>query len=289
MMRLGGIVCVVLVLFCSQSVAQSMLTQSMVKWSAVGVASVADSIGVEAMGINPAGIAQSKRTVLSGYSSQYQDAYSTAILGTSFQLTPQCSMAAVAAIRKIDGIPETIDQGGDATLLGSFSDSETVGKVGIAYAVSPRVVVGMSAGLAQQSVFNETASLYSLDVGVTYDADFARIGVGVQNVTHSKKLWSTGRNDDQPIQWNVGLSTGVAAVRVLGSVSSQDNGMSLNVGAVYPVLENLTVLAGIHDIFKNWSTSVGLDLQLEEIGLIYTFAQSEVLGDTHKLGVEIGL
>lgn len=288
---LWGILASIFLLSSSSAADDNLLRQACIKLVAMGMSSVSEQTGVEAMGINPAGIRNSEsQRVLTGYSSHFQSAYTTGILGTMIPVDRHLSVGVVGAIRRVDDIPETIADGQAALKTGSFSDTEVVGKVSAAYQFSSALTVGTSVGMYTHSILADSASQLSVDMGVQMNCHPFKIGISAQNIGSAPIQWTTGRIETTTPRFSAGVSTEVGPFIAMASVDGPSNGhVACNAGLVFSLWDQLSVSGGITDVLGTWAVGAGVGLKLESFSVIYAYGQSPDLGDTHKIGFEIGL
>ncbi len=269
--------------------ADELLNQASVHLASMGMAAIADEIGIELMAINPAGIhSQQNAEWVSGYTSHMQSAFTTAFSGISISPLKDWTVGLSGAIRSVDGIPETQGDGFTGTQIGAFSDTSFDISAALAYRITPRLSVGSGVGLFRQSVVNETASRLSVNVGIQYRSDIGRIGIAAQNALAAPLKWSTGRSDEAQIGYQLGYSTEIESIRLMGSVAYQTV-PRYNVGVSTLLVDRLTVSAGIEDLASNWTASFGLAIKLDQTQVVYTYQQNQALGDSHKMGIKIEL
>ncbi len=290
MRRLGGCVVIALMLLACRTNADTLLRQASVKWYSVGSSAVSEPTGVESMGVNPSGmVSASNSQFISGYSSHFQNSFMTGMVGTTIPLSKTITVGLIGAIRRVDDIPESMGQGLSGVKVGSFSDTEVTGKVGVAIQLNPNWSLGAAVGAYNHSVYSESGSQWSIDLGTQYDFQIAKVGISVQNVGQRPVEWTSGQKDQRPMEINVGLSKTLGPVTGMVSATQIDSKTECNIGVMLEVWDHLMITGGVQDVFDNWSGAVGVDLNLESFSLIYSYGQSTELGETHKLGLEVGI
>ena len=289
MRRLGGCVVIALMFFACRTMADTLLRQASVKWYSVGSSAVSEPTGVESMGVNPAGMVNASKQFISGYSSHFQNAFMTGIAGTTVPLSKTITVGLIGAIRRVDDIPESIGVGLSGTQVGSFSDTEVTGKLGIAVQLTSDWAMGAAVGGYNHSVYSHSGSQWSVDFGTQYDFKFVKLGMSLQNIGKRPVEWTTGKKDQRPMEINVGLSKKIGPVVGMVSATQVDAKTACNIGVVLEVWDHLVITGGVQNVFDDWSGAVGVDLKLESFSLIYSYGQSTELGETHKLGLEVGI
>jgi len=273
----------------STTVAGPLLRQASVKWHSVGVSAVSEPTGVESMGVNPAGLVAPGQQFISGYSSHFQNAYTTGIAGTSFSLGQSMTIGVIGALRRIDDIPETVSVGSSGVQVGSFADTELSAKVGFGLRLNPNWSVGVALGGYNHAISSETGSQWTFDLGTQYVINGFKLGVSVQNVNQGAVQWTTGHSDQTTMEINAGISKDWGGITTMVSASQENSDIACNIGAIIEVWEHLVIMGGVQDVFDQWSGGVGINLSLDTTSLLYSYGQSTDLGETHKIGVEFAL
>lgn len=289
-MRCGGIAAFVcLIAFANSSYCETLIEHASVKTATLGLTAVSKGFGGESIGINVAALAADSPTIITGYSSHFDNSYVTAELGAYAPISETIAAGVIAAIRQVSDIPETIGVGGKGVKIGTISDSELSVKTGVSVQLDSQWSVGSAIGYYSHAISSETGSQLSVDLGSLYQYDSIRIGVSAQNITQSGIKWSTGHVDADPMKLIVGASLDIQDVTLLTSITQIGDRSEYGFGVTYQIGEFLMMNGGIQNALDQPRIGLGMDLKMDRTALMYRYIRADDLGYTHKLGVEFAL
>lgn len=280
------------VLLFTSSVRASWHHQTLVEPFALGLSTTA-STKFDSIALNPAIVALQTTTQIGSSTSQlYGDTASVISLSAVTPLPYNTVLAVRAPMKSYTGLPETeSDSNNEAIQTGTFSDVETEVEITLAkQIVSKPLYLGVSVASLHHKIQSESATGYRVGAGLLYVTPYANFAASIEQLAY-KKLWSTGRNEAKPKQTHFGVKIPIRDTFNLFSditVQRKDR-TQFHTGLESRIGQNLNVQLGLYDAFKLRRFSVGAALSLSDIKLTYALSQHEILGNTHKMGVQVEL
>ena len=291
--------------------------------ASLGGAIPAAASGASALYWNPAGILQNKKTAfIMAHTDWFMDTH-LSFGGLVYKMDEQNALGLSVLHFGMDDTEITTvfepDGSGDYYQVSDLA-------VGFSYtrAMSDRFTVGLTGKYIRETIWNEDADQYALDVGSLYSADFRnlRLGMSVRNL--SGKLEYSGDdiddrlNEEQALEeennprierltpgfrlpqvFNFGvafvpvdLPTGILTVMTSVDVPS-DNEERMILAAEYD-LAGVAFLRGSlvsHDDTRSFALGAGVQVpySVGKCGLDYSYSAHEYFGDVHRFSIILGI
>jgi hypothetical protein len=267
--------------------ANSFESISTVESMGKGFATTASFEGIESLSKNPAGIAGSNKTLVQTNYADYFGLYKTAAFGFSKELSDDRVFSIQVPIISVDDIPKTIDNGGEAVQIGSFSDQQVGVSLGVASYLSESIVVGSSFHFISHQIDDESATGMTLDFGAIMSLNSLQIGASVTNIVLKEFTWAEVTNESLPLTVNLGAVYDVYQATFYSDFSVYDNTLQINGAAEWHITEQLDVYAGIFDGTNTEQITFGTTLHLDRFDMSYSSFPNDDLGTVHKLGLMV--
>lgn len=231
---------------------------------------------------NPAGLCQVENTqVLATYNMHFQE-INQGYLSLAF---PMLGGTAGVAFSYVDmGRIEGRDEEGNPT--GDFGASDMQVLVGYAGKISPRLMLGVSAEMLQQSIAEAKDSTFSGNFGVLFQvSDVLSSGIAIQNI---------GLNlgeDPLPLTYRAGLALKLDSLTIaVDAVKAIDADTYFCAGLEWQIADILALRGGYRTGQDNGSgVSYGAGFKVSKLSLDYAYVPYGDLGDTHRVSLGIGL
>jgi len=253
---------------------------------ALGGSTVAASLGSESVLQNPAGLLGIDDYQLElGYADSFSAVQSGWVsVGKRIFKNTAINLAIPMMMVQQD---TTISNGlGQAEVVGGFQDMQAAAILTVASEVKPGITLGVNAKYDMHRIDTEQTSGFSLDAGIQYYNDLARLGVVVKNVGGKTNTWSTGRTESIPMAIGVGaqvfLPLGLTA---LGDIQFTEDSRVVGLGVLGRLSQYLTFSGGIADAGVSNGFRFGVALDLSGFVLRYAVSVHEDLGVAHRFGL----
>ena len=253
---------------------------------AKGFAITADDIGLEAAMKNPANVlfVEDRKALVNLNESYSMDIYH-GFFAVGYQLDPSVRLSISFPVTQVNNILETQQTAGGAEQIGTFSSTSLQPTITVNKQWNKQLSVGVNAVFLIDNVYNETASGYSVDMGLLYKRARYSLGASLQHLGWAKQ-WSTGRNEVKPLQLNVGYKLMLnKSIAFLSDISIIENERELNVGTTINMLSALDIYVGIRDLGNENQYRAGVGFHLMSTNLQYSFGYHSELGNSHKFGL----
>jgi len=252
-----------------------------------GFAITASHEGIESLTKNPAGTLTSEsHRIYSSYAS-YFGLYQTASFGYSTAIDSTRSLTINVPMTYITDIPKTIDSGGEALQVGTFSDQQIGFSVGVASKINQSLSMGTSLHMMMHLIDEDRSQMFSADFGLIYDLPYIQLGASVTNITLKEHQWDTETTEGLPLTINTGFVADLVKGSMYGDISFFDESTQVNGGLEWHVSSRLDIYAGLFDAFQTSQLTGGVTLDLDRLEIMYATLPHETLGVIQKMGLSI--
>lgn len=233
---------------------------------------------------NPASLKGSQEWLCAA-SSYFQGAYYSSLIAYSLFIN-KANMAVYVPFKMINDIPETIYEWGQAKQISSYSETQLSPRLSLSYPLGP-FHAGATLAYDRHSLFNQYGEKLSMDLGAVYTHSFFSLGLSSQNLISTPFMWSTGRQEPQTIDLNIGSECRIQNACLKLDLSIQKQELSVSSGVSYQLHPALTLLAGIKELGKTNQWRAGLTFSKSCFSLTYALGDHQDLGLTHHLSISM--
>lgn len=191
-------------------------------------------------------------------------------------------------VRQIDGLNETVANGGVSQKVGKYSDTEAELSVGYSFKLNKeKSSLGLNVTYQNHTIANESATGVKVSLGGTHRYKNIQIGQVFQNVISSKK-WTTGRTESDPFESNTGVSFQINdAIKISTELTYIEKKLKLALGGDIKLSDHLVLMLGDYDVTGQSRLTAGVSLRLKGMSISYVMGHHEKLDTTHKVGVSL--
>ncbi|KKL20717.1 hypothetical protein LCGC14_2452660 [marine sediment metagenome] len=228
---------------------------------------------------NPAGLAKIEKRQLSATYNMWFAGINQGYLGMGFPLSGKGIVA--GGVNYVDmGDFDGRDEAGNPT--GTFTASALNYQLGYANRLGEKLVWGISAGLVQDTIVDDTKSTYAANLGLIFKSSKSlSLGLALQNI--GGQLGS----DPLPFVAKVGMAyTWKSLLLALDIASPTDNDTYFCAGIEWWVWDGLALRAGYktnQDIGEG--LTAGLGFKKGKIRFDYAYVPYGELGSTHRISL----
>jgi hypothetical protein len=210
------------------------------------------------------------------------------LVGTGLKYN-QLYISVVAPFTTISGIAHTTVVNGSPLMLGRYNAFEISPQITLAKQMSKKFVLGASLQSLFEQTYGGSALGLSLDLGGLIRLNKINMGVSIQNIANTKH-WNTGYNDTKPLKLNAGIMLKpLQNYEFLSDISIMKNNIESNSALHVRLSSYASIQMGIRDLGKTNQLRAGLSVFLQSMTIFYSFGMHSDLGDSHKLGLSIGI
>lgn len=283
------ILCVFAWLLINQIQANSFDDDAMVEGFAMGSATTAISDSLDSLYKNPAMSGFINRAKVTLHYSKNPSTETSVYAFSGVRPTRMGTFGFSIPVRTVSDIPETIEEGNRGEQIGFFSDTQTSIKMSFATKFLSRFSLGVSSTYHMQTLYSESSTGYSFDVGGAYSGQRLAIGASVSDLVH-QSTWSTGRKEKNSSSKHAGISFAVLDnTKIAVDGDFKEGKARCNIGLDWKPSEHLDVLIGIKDLTSEKDVRLGLNLNLLGMALNYAMSVTGPLGIVHKAGITLQL
>ena len=231
---------------------------------------------------NPAGLARIEDL---GISAMYNMHFQEVTQGYLSGAFPFLGGTVGLGVNYIDmGQIEGRDEEGNPTDL--FGASDTHISLGYARKLSSRLMLGVSAGILQEIIAEDTKNALLANGGLLFmPSSSLSLGLAVQNIGSSLG------EDPLPFTWRTGVAYSWNSLTIgADAVKATDNEMQLCAGLEWWI-GSMIALRGGYTTGQDTGSGIscGLGLNIRTIDLDYAYVPYGELGNTHKVSISITL
>lgn len=226
---------------------------------------------------NPAGLAKMEKRQLSATYNMWFAGINQGYLGMSFPLSRGGVVA--GGVNYVDmGDFDGRDEAGNPT--GTFTASALNFHLGYANRVGEKLIWGISAGLVQDTIADDTKSTYAANLGLIFkSSELLSLGLALQN------LGGQLGGDPLPFLAKIGMAlTWESLLLALDIASPADNDVYYCAGIEWWIMDGIALRVGYktnQDIGEGLTAGFGFDKG--KIRFDYAYVPYGELGDTHKV------
>jgi|TARA_B100000315_G_scaffold238611_1_gene256554 hypothetical protein len=226
---------------------------------------------------NPAGLGRIEKRQLSATYNSWFAGINQGYLGVGFPLPGKGTVA--GGVNYVDmGDFDGRDEAGNPT--GTFTASALNYQFGYANRFREKFLWGISAGIVQDTIADDTKSTYAANLGLIYkSSESLSLGLVVQN------LGGELGGDPLPFVAKIGMAyTWKSILLALDIASPADNDVYYGAGIEWWIMDGIALRAGYktnQDIGEGLTAGVGFNKG--KIRFDYAYVPYGALGDTHKV------
>ena len=239
---------------------------------------------------NPAtGKTTSHKQVLININESYGLGVYHGLLGTGYELKSDLLLVALLPFTSIAAIDETIINNGSPQKIGQYSTWKLSPQVTLSKKILDAMVIGGSMIGLYETINSEYAKGISFDTGLVFNLKKINLGVSIQNIGF-QNYWSTQKKEKKNLKVNAGIALKpMKQLEILSDVSIIKATVITNSAINYLVSSYLNVQVGLRDVGKSNQLRAGASLNLDSFEVHYSYGSHVELGDSHKLGMTVGL
>ncbi len=226
---------------------------------------------------NPAGLAKMEKGQLSATYNMWFAGINQGYLGMGFPISRRGVVA--GGVNYVDmGDFDGRDEAGNPT--GTFTASALNYQLGYANRVGEKLTWGISAGIVQDTIADDTKSTYAANLGLIFrSSDSLSLGLALQNIGGQLA------GDPLPFVAKIGMAyTWKSLLLVLDIAKPTDNDLYYGAGIEWWIMDGIALRAGYktnQDIGEGLTAGLGFDKG--KIRFDYAYVPYGELGDTHKV------
>ncbi len=226
---------------------------------------------------NPAGLAKMEKRQLSATYNMWFAGINQGYLGMSFPLSRGGVVA--GGVNYVDmGDFDGRDEAGNPT--GTFTASALNFHLGYANRVGEKLIWGISAGLVQDTIADDTKSTYAANLGLIFkSSELLSLGLALQN------LGGQLGGDPLPFLTKIGMAlTWESLLLALDIARPTDDDVYYCAGIEWWIMDGIALRVGYktnQDIGEGFTAGFGFDKG--KIRFDYAYVPYGELGDTHKV------
>ena len=246
--------------------------------------------GLEGSVKNPAtGIKNVHRKVLVNLNQSYAMGIYHGLLGFGYKNNDTLFMSVLLPFTTIGNMDKNEVIDGIPTTTGQYASLHTNPQVSVATRIHDRILIGSSVIGLYDRISDDVGKGISVDTGVLLTGGMLNIGVSVQNIGY-RKYWSTGKRDKKPVQINTGVSIRpIRNLEFLSDMSIIKEKMIKNIALSYDLSSYINLTLGIRDVGMSNQFRAGSSMNINSLNMHYSYGHHVVLGDSHKLGMTVGI
>lgn len=255
------------------------------------LAITAEHYGTDSLLKNPAGLDHIDRPEISStYGSFFSNFLQVSSISLGLPITEKVKFGLALPVEIISNIPKTIDSSGVGVQTDTFDDIDAAIIAGISIEIlEDTLTLGASTTYTHHTINDTQGTGISYDVGLLWDTGIGTLGLSAQNIGKAEIKWDTGTKEIIEEKYNVGFSTELPLLDTVSidCTKEGDKDLTYHLGIEKKLSPALTIQAGIQNLEKEKTLTLGASLDLDSITINYAFQNNEVLGNCYTVGLQI--
>ncbi|RAP26726.1 hypothetical protein DID78_06625 [Candidatus Marinamargulisbacteria bacterium SCGC AG-343-D04] len=254
-----------------------------------GYAITAEKSGLEGSNKNPASMDFSaENTFILNMNNAYGMDITHAFFGVGYSMKNKLKIGFTLPISIVNNVAVTQRNGeGSADIVETFNVIQSKSRVTLSYPIASFMRIGTSLSGLYDTLYNESATGYAIDVGALIQIKALSIGVAVQDIGWNKS-WSTGLEETKDPIYHVGARFKLLRFLDIKADYTKENDHEItNVGMGIQIMSFLGIHGGIFDMGESNQSRAGVSFINKGFKLSYAYGLHPYLGESHKVGVSV--
>jgi hypothetical protein len=188
-------------------------------------------------------------------------------------------------VQWVPDIPETVDNGGQASLTGSFQDLQIAANLAVATAFAGDWHVGLNTKIITHKIANQTGSGVGFDAGLALRLIHFNLGLSILDVGRTTIKWPDSKDETIRERLNFGIQVPLPTNTLITLDVSQQLSPTYSTGLIQSLSENFDLLAGLYDLGSSNQLRLGLSMDLMSFLFNVAISQHDKLGATYQVSL----